>query len=75
MEKLEKIWDDELNEDSFCQLEWLHVEEGKALLKIFPSKQLRRFKSIRYLEIIDCDLIEKVFDMEVLMETQEQIPS
>ncbi|KDP40937.1 hypothetical protein JCGZ_05635 [Jatropha curcas] len=70
--KLENIWNDELQVDSFCRLKVLKVEHGKELLKVFPSKQLLRFKNLERLMVNDCNLVEEVFDLQVLMKIQEE---
>ncbi|KDP23578.1 hypothetical protein JCGZ_23411 [Jatropha curcas] len=72
MHTLKMIWNDELWEDSFCRLKVLEVKHGKELLKVFPSKQLLRFKNLEILMVNDCNLVEEVFDLQVLMKIQEE---
>ncbi|XP_037496108.1 uncharacterized protein LOC105647850 isoform X2 [Jatropha curcas] len=72
MHTLKMIWNDELCVDSFYRLKVLEVEHGKELLKVFPSKQLLRFKNLERLMVKDCNLVEEVFDLQVLMKIQEE---
>ena len=73
MDNLKVIWHNELHSDSFCKLKILHVGHGKNLLNIFPSSMLGRFHNIENLIINDCDSVEEIFDLQVLINVEQRL--
>jgi hypothetical protein len=73
MDNLKVIWHNELHSDSFCKLKILHVGHGKNLLNIFPSSMLRRFHNLENLIINDCDSVEEIFDLQVLINVEQRL--
>ncbi|XP_011048886.1 PREDICTED: probable disease resistance protein At4g27220 [Populus euphratica] len=73
MDNLKVIWHNELHSDSFCKLKILHVGHGKNLLDIFPSSMLRRFHNLENLIIHDCDSVEEIFDLQVLINVEQRL--
>ncbi|KAJ9159368.1 hypothetical protein P3X46_024877 [Hevea brasiliensis] len=72
MHKLKMMWYDELQADSFCTLKVLEVQHMKELLKIFPSKLLRRFlQNLKSLIVSKSNLVEEVFDLQELIKAKE----
>ncbi|KAK3200407.1 hypothetical protein Dsin_023822 [Dipteronia sinensis] len=64
MDDLETIWSNQLCNDSFCNLNSLEVRECNKLLTIFQSNMLERIARLESLTICDCDLVEKIFDLQ-----------
>ena len=73
VDNLKVIWHNELHSDSFCKLKTLEVRRGKNLLNIFPSSMLRRFHNLENLSIADCDSIEEIFDLQVLINVKQRL--
>eukprot|EP00257_Ricinus_communis_P022602 XP_015582379.1 uncharacterized protein LOC8285801 [Ricinus communis] len=71
MHKLKMIWFDKLQADSFGKLKVLKVKYGNELLKIFPSEMWRRFHAVEELEILNCVLLEEVFNLQAIVGVQE----
>ena len=71
MESLNNIWEDQLEADAFCELNYLHVGSCEKLLSVFPSNMLERLINISELEIWHCDMLEGIFDRP---QTQGLIP-
>ena len=64
MDNLGKIWDNQFRADSFCKLRYLRVEDGKGLLKVFPTRMLERLQNLENLVVKNCDLVEEMFDLQ-----------
>ncbi|GKV44789.1 hypothetical protein SLEP1_g51947 [Rubroshorea leprosula] len=60
MESLNKIWQDQLDADSFCQLNYLCVNSCGKLLNIFPLTMLERLQKLDKLEIWNCNALEEI---------------
>jgi hypothetical protein len=73
MDNLKAIWHNELHSDSFCELKILHVGHGKNLLNIFPSSMLGRLHNLENLIINDCDSVEEIFDLQVLINVEQRL--
>ncbi|GKV44817.1 hypothetical protein SLEP1_g51967 [Rubroshorea leprosula] len=75
MQSLNKIWQDQLDADSFCQLNFLHVSSCEKLLNIFPLTMLERLWKLNKLEIWNCNALEEIVDSQGLgaIQTQSQI--
>ena len=61
---MEKIWHNQLLEDSFSQLKEIRVASCGKLLNIFPSSMLNRLQSLQFLRSVDYSSLEVVYDME-----------
>ncbi|KAL6325103.1 hypothetical protein AAG906_022670 [Vitis piasezkii] len=64
LDNVEKIWHNQLLEDSFSQLKEIRVASCGKLLNIFPSSMLNRLQSLQFLRAVDCSSLEVVYDME-----------
>ncbi|KAL9356191.1 hypothetical protein Peur_049444 [Populus x canadensis] len=73
MDNLKAIWHNELHSDSFCELKILHVGHGKNLLNIFPSSMLGRLHNLENLILNDCDSVEEIFDLQVLINVEQRL--
>ncbi|KAJ4701113.1 Disease resistance protein [Melia azedarach] len=66
MHNLRKIWEHQLSLESFCKIKILRVEDCNKLLNIFPSNMLGRLQILEYLDVINCDSLEEVFEFQAL---------
>jgi hypothetical protein len=73
IDNLKVIWHSELRPDSFCKLKTLQVFVLKNLLNIFPSSMLGRFHNLDNLLIKDCDSVEEIFDLQVLINVEQRL--
>ncbi|KAK2640651.1 hypothetical protein Ddye_028446 [Dipteronia dyeriana] len=64
MDNVETIWPNQLCNDSFCNLKSLEVTRCNKLLTIFQSNKLERITKLESLTVCDCDLVEKIFDLQ-----------
>ncbi|KAG4403275.1 hypothetical protein AAZX31_01G066400 [Glycine max] len=69
MEKLNTIWQPHIGLHSFHNLDSLIIRQCDKLVTIFPSYMEQRFQSLQSLIIIDCKLVENIFDFENIPET------
>ncbi|TXG65328.1 hypothetical protein EZV62_006603 [Acer yangbiense] len=63
MDNLEKIWHNQLVNDSFCKLKSLEVEGCMKLLNVFPSNIHGRLLSLESLVVTACGSLEEIFDL------------
>ncbi|TXG65317.1 hypothetical protein EZV62_006592 [Acer yangbiense] len=63
MGNLEKIWHNQLVNDSFCKLKSLNVSACNKLLNVFPSNIYGRLLRLESLEVTYCVSIEEIFDL------------
>ncbi|GKV43156.1 hypothetical protein SLEP1_g50487 [Rubroshorea leprosula] len=66
MRSLIKIWDEQLDEDSFRKLDFLRVEYCEKLLNIFPINMVGRLHNLDVLLIIYCVSLEEIFEPQGL---------
>ena len=64
LDNVEKIWPNQIPQDSFSKLEVVRVLSCGQLLNIFPSCMLKRLQSLDDLSVHDCSSLEAVFDVE-----------
>ena len=64
VDNVERIWDDQLPQDSFSKLKDVWVESCEGLLNIFSSCVLKRSQSLHALTVRDCISLKEVFDVE-----------
>ncbi|KAL9356388.1 hypothetical protein Peur_049641 [Populus x canadensis] len=64
IENLEKMWHNQLAEDSFCQLRSVTISSCKRLVRVFPSILLETFRMVEMLDISHCPLLEEIFDLQ-----------
>ncbi|KAI9071345.1 hypothetical protein K1719_046690 [Acacia pycnantha] len=64
MEELETVWYDQASLQSFCSLDYVIVKDCNKLVTIFPNYMVGRFSSLGRLEVMNCKLAEKIFDLE-----------
>ncbi|GKV27873.1 hypothetical protein SLEP1_g36993 [Rubroshorea leprosula] len=63
---LNKIWHEQLNADSFCQLTTVSVASCEKLMNIFPFSMLGMLQRLDKLEIWNCESLEEIFDSQGL---------
>ncbi|XVF42855.1 hypothetical protein PTKIN_Ptkin01aG0399200 [Pterospermum kingtungense] len=67
LRNIERIWYNQLHQDSFCNLKELKVEYCDGLLNIFSSSLLGLFSSrLEMLTVNDCASLEQVFELQGL---------
>ncbi|GKV01650.1 hypothetical protein SLEP1_g14188 [Rubroshorea leprosula] len=66
MRSLIRIWDEQLDEDSFHKLYLLSVEYCEKLLNIFPVNMVGRLQNLGKLQISDCASLEEIFEPQGL---------
>ncbi|KAI5587672.1 hypothetical protein BDE02_05G049700 [Populus trichocarpa] len=64
IENLEKMWHNQLAEDSFCQLRSVTISSCKRLVRVFPSILLETFRMVEMLDIRHCPFLEEIFDLQ-----------
>ncbi|KAG4377897.1 hypothetical protein GLYMA_18G226850v4 [Glycine max] len=69
MEKLNTIWQPHIGLHSFHSLDSLIIGECHKLVTIFPSYMGQRFQSLQSLTITNCQLVENIFDFEIIPQT------
>ncbi|MBA0754421.1 hypothetical protein Gogos_005634, partial [Gossypium gossypioides] len=65
LRNIKRMWYNQLHTNSFSMLKELTVKECDVLLNIFPPFLLRVFQRLEKLLIIDCALLEQVFQLQV----------
>ncbi|GLT52128.1 hypothetical protein SLA2020_254840 [Shorea laevis] len=63
---LNKIWHEQLNADSFCQLTTVSVASCEKLMNIFPFSMLGMLQRLDKLEIWNCESLEEIFESQGL---------
>ncbi|KAH7536745.1 hypothetical protein FEM48_Zijuj03G0019200 [Ziziphus jujuba var. spinosa] len=74
MDELKMIWRCEFTANSFCKLKDITVRNCKNLMKIIPSSMQRRLQNVTHLEICDCEMVEKVFEIQISNNIEERDP-
>ncbi|XP_011007552.1 PREDICTED: uncharacterized protein LOC105113187 isoform X2 [Populus euphratica] len=64
IENLEKMWHNQLAEDSFCQVRSVTISSCKRLVRVFPSILLETFRMVEMLDICHCPFLEEIFDLQ-----------
>ncbi|KAL2336076.1 hypothetical protein Fmac_010522 [Flemingia macrophylla] len=64
MSMLIDIWQVEMSANSFCSLISIHIEKCKKLDKIFPSHIEGWYESLENLKVLDCSLVEVIFEIK-----------
>ncbi|GKV44824.1 hypothetical protein SLEP1_g51972 [Rubroshorea leprosula] len=62
VKSLNKIWKDQLEVDSFCQLTLVSVVSCEKLLNIFPFSMFKRLQRLDKLQIWNCDSLEEILE-------------
>ncbi|KAL4379262.1 hypothetical protein GQ457_02G040270 [Hibiscus cannabinus] len=60
MEKLERLWADQLVEHSFSKLTSIRLEGCPKLLNVFPLSMLTRLQRLKRLVIWECESVEEI---------------
>ncbi|TYH46125.1 hypothetical protein ES332_D11G314000v1 [Gossypium tomentosum] len=59
---LERIWDDQLEMNSFSKLKHLEVHSCVKLSNIFPLNMLERLQRLKNLQVMECASLEELFE-------------
>ncbi|GKV44809.1 hypothetical protein SLEP1_g51961 [Rubroshorea leprosula] len=62
VKSLNKIWNDQLEVDSFCQLTLVIVVSCEKLLNIFSFSMLKRLQRLDKFQIWNCDSLEEILE-------------
>ncbi|KAK5786366.1 hypothetical protein PVK06_041002 [Gossypium arboreum] len=62
MGNLERIWDDQLEMNSFSKLKHLEVHSCVKLSNIFPLNMLKRLQRLKNLQVMECASLEELFE-------------
>ena len=62
MKSINKIWDDQLEADAFCELNYLRVESCEKLLNVFSYDMLERFQKLDRVRIRNCRSVEEILE-------------
>ncbi|XP_022718918.1 uncharacterized protein LOC111277046 isoform X2 [Durio zibethinus] len=62
MENLERLWPNQLAEQSFPKLSHFYLESCDKLVNVFPSSMLTRLEGLEELIIKNCELVEEIFE-------------
>ncbi|XP_060672497.1 probable disease resistance protein At4g27220 isoform X2 [Ziziphus jujuba] len=63
--KPNRIWSDQLTEDSFCKLEDVEFTNCRSLTSIFPSGMLRRLCSLTTSRVSECHMVKEIFEIPI----------
>ena len=64
LDTMEKIWNNEFIVDSFGKLKRLSIRSCQKMQSVIPFNMLKSMSSLQILEIVDCDSVEEVFNLE-----------
>ena len=72
MPNLKIIWHDKFAPGSFTKLQCMKVQFCENLTQTFRVNMLSRFQSLEYLVVVNCDLLEEIFEIQgqEVMETR-----
>ncbi|XVF30837.1 hypothetical protein REPUB_Repub16aG0092300 [Reevesia pubescens] len=62
LKNLERLWPNQLDEDSYTKLKYLELQQCDKLLNVFPLSMSRRLQRLQRLEIEYCQLLEEIFE-------------
>lgn len=62
MGNMERIWDDQLEMNSFSKLKHLEVHSCVKLSNIFPLNMLERLQRLKNLQVMECASLEELFE-------------
>ncbi|GKV43348.1 hypothetical protein SLEP1_g50651 [Rubroshorea leprosula] len=62
VKSLNKIWNEQLEVDSFCHLTLVSVVSCEKLMNIFPFSMVGRLQRLDKLRIWNCDLLEEILE-------------
>ncbi|XP_030959735.1 probable disease resistance protein At4g27220 [Quercus lobata] len=63
LDNLKMLWHNQVDPDSFCKLQILHVYNCENLMNIFPPNMLRRLQNLKNLRKSGCNYVEEVFEV------------
>ncbi|GKV47929.1 hypothetical protein SLEP1_g54780 [Rubroshorea leprosula] len=72
VKSLNKIWNDQLEVDSFCQLTLVSVVSCEKLMNIFPFSMVERLQRLDKLQIQNCDSLEEILESPELGVSRSQ---
>ncbi|XP_054780689.1 uncharacterized protein LOC129288216 [Prosopis cineraria] len=64
MKNLKSIWHGHASLHSFCCLESLIIKDCAKLVTIFPQYMVGKFHNLGSMEVINCELVNEVFDLQ-----------
>ncbi|GLT32028.1 hypothetical protein SLA2020_067220 [Shorea laevis] len=64
VKSLNKIWNDQLEVNSFCQLTLVSVVSCEKLMNIFPFSMVERLQKLDKLQIWNCDSLEEILESQ-----------
>ena len=67
---LERIWDSQLAEGSFCKLQAMSIYNCCNLQNVFASNDLERFKRLKMLSLGDCRSLTEIYQCQELSDEE-----
>ncbi|KAA8538882.1 hypothetical protein F0562_025574 [Nyssa sinensis] len=64
LNKMKKIWHEQLPDESFCRLKCLRIRNCHNLVTVIPPNLIQRLQNFQEISIKSCDLVEKVCEVE-----------
>ncbi|GKV27868.1 hypothetical protein SLEP1_g36988 [Rubroshorea leprosula] len=72
VKSLNKIWNDQLEVNSFCQLTLMSIVSCEKLMTIFPFSMVERLQRLDKLRIWNCDSLEEILESQEPSISQSQ---
>ncbi|KAI3734625.1 hypothetical protein L6452_14098 [Arctium lappa] len=69
--RVKALWHLQMPEESFGRLKVLRITRCNAISKLIPFYMVQRLKNFESLSIINCDMIEEIFELEDLVNVEE----
>ncbi|KVI05092.1 hypothetical protein Ccrd_016590 [Cynara cardunculus var. scolymus] len=69
--RVKALWPLQVPEESFGRLKVLRITRCNAISKLIPFNMLQRLKNFESLSIINCDMVEEIFELDGLVNVDE----
>ncbi|XP_065871567.1 probable disease resistance protein At4g27220 [Euphorbia lathyris] len=70
MSNLERAWDNQLSEGSFCKLKSMNFTSCEILQTVFPSNHLARFLRLENLVVNFCESLQEIYQLPVFSDEE-----
>lgn len=65
---MKALWHLQVPEESFGKLKVLKITRCNAISKLIPVNMAKRLKNLESLSVINCDMVEEIFELEGLVD-------